>query len=71
VDPHTGTAPAGLVSVTVAGPSLLWADVLATAVFARGEASVEGLTWLRGYQAILVTADRRMVCSKGMRLQRG
>ncbi|GAB3147095.1 FAD:protein FMN transferase [Amycolatopsis stemonae] len=36
VDPHTGTHPAGLLAVTVTGPTLLWADVFATAAFARG-----------------------------------
>lgn len=36
VDPHTGAAPTGLLAVTVIGPTLLWADVFATAAFARG-----------------------------------
>ncbi|MDS0134681.1 FAD:protein FMN transferase [Amycolatopsis sp. CM201R] len=36
VDPHTGTDPGGLQAVTVTGPTLLWADVFATAAFARG-----------------------------------
>ncbi|WP_086859141.1 FAD:protein FMN transferase [Amycolatopsis lexingtonensis] len=36
VDPHTGTHPRDLLAVTVTGPTLLWADVFATAAFARG-----------------------------------
>ena len=40
VDPHTGTHPRGLLAVTVTGPTLLWADVFATAAFARGGADV-------------------------------
>ncbi len=44
VDPATGTAPAGLLSATVIGPSLTWADVYATAAFVRGPA---GAAWLR------------------------
>ncbi|MEV4143830.1 FAD:protein FMN transferase [Amycolatopsis sp. NPDC049691] len=36
VDPHTGLHATKLLSVTVTGPTLLWADVLATAAFARG-----------------------------------
>ncbi|WIY00747.1 FAD:protein FMN transferase [Amycolatopsis mongoliensis] len=36
VDPHTGRHPSTLLSVTVTGPTLLWADVFATAAFARG-----------------------------------
>lgn len=41
VDPHTGTHPGGLLAVTVTGPTLLWADVFATAAFARGGDDVE------------------------------
>jgi thiamine biosynthesis lipoprotein len=36
VDPHTGRHPNSFLSVTVTGPTLLWADVFATAAFARG-----------------------------------
>ena len=35
-DPHTGTRPGELLAITVTGPDLLWADVFATAAFARG-----------------------------------
>ncbi|MEU0535809.1 FAD:protein FMN transferase [Amycolatopsis tolypomycina] len=41
VDPHTGTRPHDLLAVTVTGPTLLWADVFATAAFARGGEDVE------------------------------
>lgn len=40
VDPHTGRHPGELHAVTVTGPTLLWADVFATAAFARGGADV-------------------------------
>ncbi|GLY38231.1 FAD:protein FMN transferase [Amycolatopsis sp. NBRC 101858] len=36
VDPHTGRRTSNLLSVTVRGPTLVWADVNATAAFARG-----------------------------------
>lgn len=36
VDPHTGLPATRLSSVTVTGPSLVWADVYATAALARG-----------------------------------
>ena len=42
VDPHTGVRPSGLLAVTVTGPTLLWADVFATAAFARGGEDVAG-----------------------------
>jgi thiamine biosynthesis lipoprotein len=44
VSPRTGRAATALASVSVAGPSLMWADVYATAAFARG---TEGVDWLR------------------------
>lgn len=44
VDPHRGVPATDLLSVTVSGPSLLWADVYATAAFAHGPGAEE---WLR------------------------
>ena len=44
VDPHTGRPPQGVASVTVVGPSLTWADVDATAAYARGRSAAG---WLR------------------------
>ncbi|TVT10042.1 FAD:protein FMN transferase [Amycolatopsis bartoniae] len=41
VDPHTGRRPGELLAVTVTGPTLLWADVFATAAFARGGHDLE------------------------------
>ncbi|MEO7235495.1 MAG: FAD:protein FMN transferase [Lapillicoccus sp.] len=43
VDPATGAAPTGLLSATVIGPSLTWADVYATAAFVRGP---DAAAWL-------------------------
>lgn len=55
VDPHTGRHPAELLAVTVSGPTLLWADVYATAAFARGG---DVVSWLRvrapGYEALVI-----------------
>lgn len=45
VDARTGRAPAGIASVTVVGPDLVWADLDATAAFALGG---DALSWLRG-----------------------
>lgn len=41
LDPETGNAAGELISLTVTGPALLWADVFATAAFARGGLDVE------------------------------
>ena len=55
IDPHTGKPAADLLSVTVSGPSLLWADVYATAAFAHGPGAAD---WLRrrapGYEITAV-----------------
>jgi thiamine biosynthesis lipoprotein len=56
-DPFTGRAPAGVLSVTVVGPSLTFADAYATAAFAMGPT---GLAWVAGlpdYEGCAITAD--------------
>lgn len=53
VDPKTRRPATALRSVTVVGPDLLWADVLATALFARGRLDLD-VPWLTGYRALLV-----------------
>jgi FAD:protein FMN transferase len=51
VNPHTGESLSRSGSVTVYGPSLLWADVFATAAFAYGPGCGEWLTTLDGWHA--------------------
>ncbi|MEJ2579714.1 MAG: FAD:protein FMN transferase, partial [Kineosporiaceae bacterium] len=55
VDPTTGAQAHGLASVTVFGPELVWADVYATAAFARGPDSRPWLAGLPQHAAVLVT----------------
>jgi FAD:protein FMN transferase len=64
-DPHTGQPPAGLLSVTVVGPSLTDADVYATAAFAMGAGGMAWVARLPGYAACGVTLDRRLVWTPG------
>ncbi len=52
INPHNGKPAAGVISVTVIGPSLLWADVYATAAIARGPSDLDWLNSLAGYEAI-------------------
>jgi thiamine biosynthesis lipoprotein len=64
VDPHTGQPAAGIASVSVLGPSLLWADVWATAAFARGG----GLDWLAalpGHEGLVVHLDGTVAATDG------
>ena len=57
VDPHTGKAATEVLSATVIGPSLLWADVWATAVVARGASAIDWVGTLHGTSGLLVLAD--------------
>ena len=65
-DPHTGAAPAGILSVTVTGPDLATADAYATAAYAMG--SRRAIDWtarLRGYEALTILADGRVLVTPG------
>jgi thiamine biosynthesis lipoprotein len=70
-DPRTGTAPAGLRSVTVVGPGagLAFTDAYATAIYVMG---LGGLDWLStqpdlaDYTAYAITDDHRAVWTDGM-----
>jgi thiamine biosynthesis lipoprotein len=63
VDPVSGRSPAGLLSVTIAGASLAYADAYATAAFAMGESGVEWMSQLAGYAGLAITAQLRVVWS--------
>jgi thiamine biosynthesis lipoprotein len=56
VDPRDGSRPTALLSVTVVGPSLMWADVLATAAFVRGPDAPAWVARRVGYSATVVPA---------------
>lgn len=66
VDPRTG-GPAGdaLLSATVVGPALTWADVLATAAFVEGPAALPRVEALPGYEALLVRPDGDLLATPG------
>lgn len=57
LDPHSGRAVTEVLSATVIGPSLLWADVWATTAVARGASAVDWLATLHGTSGLLVLAD--------------
>ena len=61
LDPRHGQPPRSLLSFTVIGPDLAWADAYATAGFVMG---LDGLGWVEahpGYGAMAITADQRVV----------
>jgi thiamine biosynthesis lipoprotein len=57
IDPHTGAPVAEVAGVSVIGPSLMWADVYATAAFARGRDATRWLAGLPSYEGMLVHLD--------------
>jgi len=67
VDPRTGRAPRGVLSVTVAGPDLGTADAYATAAFAMG---LDGPAWTAtlggGYEALTILAGGRVLSTPGL-----
>jgi FAD:protein FMN transferase len=65
IDPRSGSAPVGVLSVTVVGDDLGLADAYSTAAFALGP---DGPAWtltLDGYEALTILADDRVLRTPG------
>jgi thiamine biosynthesis lipoprotein len=56
IDPYAHRPAETVQAVTVTGPTLLWADVYATAAAARGKASLPWLEAIADYEALIVTS---------------
>ena len=56
-DPFTGKPPKGVLSITVVGPSLTYADAYATAAFAMGPTGLAWIANLEGYHGCSITSD--------------
>ena len=66
LDPHTRRAPRGILSVTITGPDLATADAYATAAFAMGKTrAIHWTARLRGYQALTILTDGRVLSTPG------
>jgi len=65
LDPHTGRAPAGVLSVTIVGPELGTADAYATAAFAMGAGGPQWTARLSGYEAMTILADETVLTTGG------
>lgn len=65
LDPHNGRPADALASVSVVGPSLLWADVYATAAFARGHGALAWLATVPSYDGLVVHHDGRLESTDG------
>lgn len=66
VDPHSGRAPEGVLSVTVVGPDLACADAYATAAFAMGAAGPEWTARLRGHEAMTILEGDEVLFTPGL-----
>jgi thiamine biosynthesis lipoprotein len=66
VDPCTGSPPTGLLSMTVVGPSLTFADAYSTAAFVMGERGAAWVAGIEGYDALAITNQRRTVWTPGL-----
>jgi thiamine biosynthesis lipoprotein len=69
VNPSTGAAADGLLSATVIGPKLTWADVYATAAFVKGTAALPWIATLPDHAGILVATDGAVSTIAGMTAQ--
>lgn len=66
-DPRTGKPALGVPSATVVGPSLLWADVHATACVVLGvDDALRHVGSLPGYEALVVGPDGRVRRTPGL-----
>ncbi len=66
VDPRTGQPASQAASATVTGPSLARADALATGLAVGGDAALELISGLAGYQAYLIRPDGSETWTPGM-----
>jgi FAD:protein FMN transferase len=67
IDPHTGLPATDLVSITVVGPSLTYADGFATAAFAMGRSGAEWLARCDGCEGFAITAGGLTLATPGLR----
>ncbi len=66
IDPHTGRSATGFAQVTVVGPSLVTADIAATALMVAGKISPAMSEWLEGYEILAVTMTSQLIATQGM-----
>jgi FAD:protein FMN transferase len=65
MDPHRRRPTNASRSATVLGPTLLWADVYATAAAARGTTALPWLNEMDWYEALIVTDNRQVHTTTG------
>jgi FAD:protein FMN transferase len=71
VDPRTGQPGCQAASATVTGPSLAQADALATGLAVGGDAALQVISGLAGYQAYLIRPDGSESWTPGLEFASG
>ncbi|HEY5386521.1 MAG TPA: FAD:protein FMN transferase, partial [Thermoleophilia bacterium] len=66
IDPNTGEPANGLLSATVVGLDLAFADALATALFVSGGRLLERISQLGGYHGFTVSGDGVVRATRGL-----
>jgi FAD:protein FMN transferase len=66
IDPNTGEPAHGLLSATVVGIDLAFADALATALFVSGGKLLERISRLAGYHGFTVSGDGVVRATRGL-----
>jgi thiamine biosynthesis lipoprotein len=61
INPKTHKPADELLSVTVTGPDIIWADALATAVFAMGKTGLDFIKTQPGYSVLLVAITGEVI----------
>jgi FAD:protein FMN transferase len=66
INPITGKLADGLASISVVGPDIIQADVLATAAFAMGLSALDFINKQAGYEALAVNKKGLITMTTGM-----
>jgi FAD:protein FMN transferase len=69
LNPRPGQGGPAIASATVIGPDLAFADAFATGLLAAGEAGLEWVRGLDGYDALIVRPDGSLTGTPGVRLE--
>lgn len=70
VNPVTGRAASYFASVSIFAPTLLVADVVATAAFARGETAIDWIEGLPDVEGLFVGPGSRLTATSGFPVER-
>jgi thiamine biosynthesis lipoprotein len=66
IDPQRGQPATGLLSMTVIGPSLTYADAYSTAAFVMGDRGPSWVASIDGYEALAITDQRLTTWTPGV-----